>query len=191
MTSIDRAQTIADACVALTSTGIDSASKIMESKYPHIEVSNAGRKYTEAQSIEIFLHDGFIDRFSGTKLIFPPVLRLLSLRLPKEFPFHPNWKMSECHIAYWELFPTVDHLIPVARGGPDESSNWVTTSMLHNGAKSNWLVEELNWVLHQPGDSSEWDGMMSWFLDYAEENPDILDVQYIKRWHRAARKFLS
>jgi hypothetical protein len=48
--------------------------------------------------------------------------------------------MSETHIIYWALFPTIDHVVPVAREGPDEDKNWVTTSMLRNAAKSNWTL---------------------------------------------------
>ena len=72
--------------------------------------------------------------------------------------------MSECHLAYWQLFPTVDHIISVARGGAGEESNWVCTSQLRNSAKSNWLLEELGWQLHEPGDLKEWDGLLKWFI---------------------------
>lgn len=185
MKNSNPADIIASACNALSSTGKEAAGSIISAEYPHQEVSNAGRKYNEFQSTEIFLRDGFIDRFSGEKLIFPPVLRLLSQELPEEFPFHKNWKMSECHIAYWKLFPTVDHLIPVARGGPDEASNWVTTSMVLNSAKSNWLVEELNWALHPPGSSSNWDGLLSWFLKYANSHQEIFKNAYLGRWYKA------
>tara|TARA_R110000850_G_scaffold273431_4_gene409854 strand:- start:812 stop:1390 length:579 start_codon:yes stop_codon:yes gene_type:complete len=186
MKNSNPADIIASACEALSLTGKNAARNIIAAEYPHLGVSNAGRKYTEFQSTEIFIRDGFIDRFSGEKLIFPPVLRLLSQQLPEEFPFHPNWKMSECHIAYWKLFPTVDHLIPVARGGPDEASNWVTTSMVLNSAKSNWLVEELNWTLYPPGNSSSWDGLLSWFLAYATLHQEILENPYLRRWYKAA-----
>lgn len=104
MKNSNPADIIASACEALSSTGKEAAGSVISTEYPHQEVSNAGRKYNEFQSTEIFLRDGFIDRFSGEKLIFPPVFRLLSQELPEEFPFHPNWKMSECHIAYWKLF---------------------------------------------------------------------------------------
>ncbi len=33
-------------------------------------------------------------------------LRLLAIYLPEKFPYHKNGKMSEGHIAFWELFPT-------------------------------------------------------------------------------------
>lgn len=51
--------------------------------------------------------------------------------------------MSECHIVYWELFPTIDHIVPVARGGRNSEENWVSTSMLRNSAKFNGTLEEL------------------------------------------------
>lgn len=49
--------------------------------------------------------------------------------------------MTETHFAQWELFPTIDHLDLVARGGVDEASNWVTTSMLRNSAEAHWRLE--------------------------------------------------
>ena len=54
---------------------------------------------------------------------------------------HIRTEASETHIAFWELFPTVDHLVPVSRGGSDEELNWVTASMLSNQAKAQWTVE--------------------------------------------------
>ena len=61
---------------------------------------------------EIYLRDGFVDRYIGHRLKFPPVLRLLSMKFPDSFPFHKNWKMSDCHVAYWELMSTIDHIVP-------------------------------------------------------------------------------
>lgn len=102
-----------------------------------------GRRYTELQSLEVFARDGFVDRYSGQRLVFPGILRLLSRLLPQEFPFHPNWKMAQTHRAYWELFPTIDHVLPVARGAADSEANWVTTSMLRNAAKANGKLQEV------------------------------------------------
>jgi len=96
--------------------------------------------------------------------------------------------MAESHIAYWELFPTVDHIVPLARGGPDDEGNWATTSMFRNSAKSNWTLEELGWTLYPPGEPRDWDGLMGWFLSFAEINPQILQDRYINRWYRAATR---
>jgi len=57
---------------------------------------------------------------------------------------------------------------------------------LRNSAKSNWLLEELGWQLHQPGDLDEWDGLINWFLDYIKTNPKTLNDNYLKSWYKAA-----
>ncbi len=106
--------------------------------------------------------------------------------MPEAFPFHKNWKSDD---AYWQLLPTIDHVVPASRGGTDDESNWVCTSQLKNSAKSNWLLEELNWVLHKPDNIREWDGMLSWFIQYVEKNSDILEDKYIKSWYNAAKKY--
>ena len=175
---------ISRVCTALEEGELEVAKKIVEIEYPHQLLGPTIRNCSEYQSIKIFARDGFIDRYSGKRLVFPPVLRLLSKLMPEVFPFQKNWKMSECHIAYYQLFPTVDHIIPVARGGEDEYSNWVTTSMLRNNAKSNWLLEELGWELYPPGEMKEWDGLIHWFMRYAENHPEILTVPYIYKWHK-------
>jgi hypothetical protein len=117
------------------------------------------------QALRVFVRDGFIDRYSGNRLLFPPVLRLLSVMLPDAFPFHCNWKMNKTHPAYWELFPTLDHIVPVARGGPDHEDNLVSTSMLRNSAKANLTLEELGWSINPPGDMNQWDGMLAWCVE--------------------------
>ncbi len=176
---------ISRVCNALAEEEIEVAKGIVEIEYPHRPLMPTGRNYTEYQSTKIFIRDGFIDRYSGKRLVFPPILRLLSKLMPEVFPFQKNWKMTECHISYWQLFPTVDHIIPVARGGEDEDGNRVTTSMLRNSAKSNWLLEELGWELYPPGELKEWDGLIHWFIEYIENHPESLNVPYIYKWHKA------
>jgi hypothetical protein len=90
--------------------------------------------------------------------------------------------------VYWELFPTVDHIVPIARGGADDETNWATTSMLRNSAKSNWTLQELGWQLVPAGDLREWDGLLAWFVEFLKRNQSNLADKYISRWHRAALK---
>jgi 5-methylcytosine-specific restriction endonuclease McrA len=181
----ERAGTLARVCGALARDARDEARAIALAEYPFTQHANAGRAYTELQSMRLFLRDRFTDRYSGTRLVFPGTLRLLSKVLPEEFPAHPNWKMSESHIAYYELFPSIDHVVPVARGGTDSEANWVTTSMLRNSAKSNWTLEELGWSLHEPA-TDDWDGLVGWCSTYLARHPQYLEDKCIKRWHRAA-----
>jgi len=173
-------------CNAIGNGRISEARKIARAEYPFNRLKNAGRRYSDFQKTEVFLRDGFVDRYSGEQMVFPPVLRILSRLMPVEFPFQKNWKMSECHLAYWQLLPTVDHIVPVSRGGEDKESNWVCTSQLRNSAKSIWLLDELGWQLHKPGDLAEWDGLLKWYLSYVSENPGLLDDSYMRSWHSAA-----
>jgi len=179
---------IAEVCDAVGNGLLDDARIVLQQRYPFTPVNREKRQYNDYQKTCVFLRDGFVDRYSGEKLVFPPVLRLLSKLMPEEFPFHKNWKISECHAAYWQLFPSIDHIVPVARGGANEESNWVCTSQLRNSAKSNWLLEELGWRLHDPGDLRDWDGLLGWFMNYALRNPETLDDAYSHSWYNAVKK---
>jgi hypothetical protein len=97
------------------------------------------------------VRDGFVDRYTGTRLVFPGTLRLLSILSPEELPFHPNWAYDRCHPMYWELYPTLDHVHPIALGGADAEESWVTTSQRMNSAKAHWTLADLGWQLQTPG----------------------------------------
>lgn len=179
-------QVIARACSLLEKEERSEAAAIIARDYPFTAGQTVERKYGDEEALRLFVRDGFVDRYSGNRLVFPGVLRILALRLPVEFPYHPNWKMSATHLAFWELSPTVDHVVPVARGGADVESNWITTSMLRNSAKANWTLEELGWSLLPPGDVRVWDGLLNWFVNYVARNPELLTNPRIAAWNRAA-----
>ena len=183
---MEKSEIIQRVCDALEKGNPLKASEIARRDYPFVPYRTVKRRYSEHQSTQVFCRDGFVDRYSGARLVFPGALRLLSKVLPQEFPAHPNWKMSESHIVFWELFPTIDHILPIARGGADEEANWVTTSMVRNSAKSNWTLEELGWELVARGDANNWDGLMTWFVSIIGQNENFLEDPYLMRWHRAA-----
>ena len=89
-------------------------------------------------------------------------------------------------MVYWEFFTTVDHLVPVARGGGDDENNRVTTSMLHNGAKSNWDAPG-GWVAIAAAGRFQ---AVEWFTGMvrhiSQQERSHLSDKYIRRWHRAA-----
>ena len=183
---------IAAACRQISDGDVDRARKIISSEYPFVPFADVGRKYSDYQKTMVYLRDGFIDRYSGDRLVFPGALRLLSHLMPEEFPFHSHWKTSECHLAYWQLLPSIDHIIPVSRGGADEETNWVCTSFLRNGAKSNCLLEELGWILHEQGRLDDWDGMINWYVSHIGQNPEFLENNpYLSAWYRAAKRALG
>ena len=185
---MDRAEIIGEACALLEVGNLKAAREIIARQYPSPESSTHRDRWTPARLLHIFTRDRFTDRYFGVRLIFPGALRMLSLLMPEEFPYHPNWKQSETHPAFWELYPTIDHIIPIARGGADDVTNIVTTSMLRNGAKANWLLEELGWPVERAAVAGNWDGMLGWFLLQWKTNEALHENRYLRQWHRAAVK---
>jgi hypothetical protein len=181
----EKSTVIAQICRALTDGSFQEAVSIAKRDYPFAPDAITKRNYGPLESTRVFARDGFIDRYTGDRLVFPPVLRVLSSLLPAEFPFHPNWKTDLTHPSYWEIGATMDHLVPVTRGGSDDESNWLTTSMARNSAKMNWTLQELGWDLQPPGNMSDWDGLLGWFLQNTAAHPNALSTS-LKAWHRAA-----
>jgi hypothetical protein len=180
-----------DVCTLISQGQLESASSLIREQYPFAPAKKTGRQYSPRQMTAVFVRDGFIDRYRGNRLVFPPSLRLISKLLPNEFPYHKNGKMTEGHIAYWELFPTIDHVVPVARAGKDTEDNWVSCSMITNSIKSNWTLEQLGWEKLPPGDCRTWDGLLGWFVEQVEREQTLLAEPYLKRWHRAALEHVA
>ena len=183
-------------CEALANGATSDAVSLLRRDYPSAPPPPSTVRSCGAQkSTRVFVHDGFLDRYTGERLIFPPVLRLLSKVLPEAFPYHRNWKTAVTHPAFWELGATIDHLIPVTRGGKNDESNLVTTSMARNSAKMTYTLQELDWRLHERGNFEEWDGLLRWFLQFTATNPGLLENELIRRWHqawhRAAKRAIS
>jgi 5-methylcytosine-specific restriction endonuclease McrA len=194
-----KAGVLFDVCVALQVGDSRSAKATLRSRYPFVPVEKkiVVRRFSVRKSMDLFMRDGFIDRYTRNRLINPGVLRLLHVVLGDDFPAHPNWKVSETHRAFWELFPTVDHVLPLSRGGRDDESNWVTASMLSNRAKDQWTVDDLGWELHPAGAVEEWDGLSRWLVDYLAASPTVLAEAaephrgYIRRWLTATKAALE
>ncbi|MXV89630.1 MAG: HNH endonuclease [Acidimicrobiia bacterium] len=183
-------EAVARICDAISSGSPDEAAALARAELPFEPFERTKRFRSDAEKVSVFLRDGFIDRYSGQRLVFPGTLLLLSHLMPAEIPYHSNWDTSKCHMVFWYLSPTVDHVDPVARGGPDTTDNLVCTSMPRNDAKRHWTLEELGWHPCLPGSLLEWDGLLSWFMDYTSDKPRVLEERPIKRWHSAAKRAL-
>lgn len=181
---MEKIDVIEQAAQKLLKHNIAGARSVIETEYPFHELTAQGRNYTDKQKMAQFIRDGFIDRYSGQRLVNPGILKVMSYYMPETFPYHAHWKMEECHNAYWELVPTVDHIYPVVLGGADSPENWATTSMLHNSIKSNWTLEQLNWKMYDAGDYDEYDGMTGLFVKLVEADRELLKDAYIKRWYK-------
>lgn len=169
----------------------EQAAQCIFNNYRHSFIQKESRSMTHFEKLKIFINDGFIDRYTGKKLFFPNVLRILSLELGDVFPYQANWKMSDCHIAYWEFFPTYDHIVPIARGGKDEPANIVTTSQMMNSSKSGFLLEEIGIKIKPAGDMSDWDGMIHWYMNYMKEKNITLSDASFKSWNHALEKCID
>lgn len=164
------------------------ARSMIISEYPHKINNVRKRTYSITNKMEQFTRDGFIDRYTGQKLLNPGILKILSIYFPNEFPFHPHWKMTETHMSYWELVPTIDHIYPIARGGIDDMSNWATTSMKNNSIKNNYTIDEMHWTLYPQGNISDWDGLTKSFILLVENDKQLLHDRYINDWYTASKK---
>lgn len=186
--NIDAVEKVVDRLMAGDS---NSAKQVIDSEYPFKVTARDTRSYTVGQKMMQFKKDGFIDRYTGSRLVNPGILKVISHYLPESFPYQKNWKMMECHVGYWELTPTIDHVYPIARGGEESPDNWVTTSMLNNSVKSNWTLEQLRWRIIPAGDFLEWDGLTEKFISLVEADSGLMDDAYIKNWYRASKKILG
>ena len=175
---------LASACQLLARGEQGAAQALLTTQLPFVPITLTERAYGLFHALTVFRRDGFVCRYSGERLVFPGTLRLLSILMPEQLPYHPNWKVTDTHSVYWQLYPTLDHVVPVTRGGLDDDTNWVTTSQLRNSAKAGWLLDELGWKLVPAGDLGAWDGLCSWFQEFVSAHPELLRHAVLRRWHR-------
>lgn len=184
---MEKVEVLEKAAQIILDGNIECAEKIIQTEYPFTKFNSVGRHYSDKQKMKQFRRDGFIDRYSGQRLLNPGFLKTLSYYMPEVFPYHAHWKMDECHDAYWVFVPTVDHIYPVALGGADSEENWATTSMLHNSIKSNWTLEQLQWDLYNAGNYEEWDGLTALFVKLVDTDSSLLEDAYIKKWYKLSK----
>jgi hypothetical protein len=192
---INKLAIIDKVCEALAANQLGDAEKIMDDGYKFKPWKKPKSSFSYKQKMEIFIRDGFVDGYSGERLIFPGTLLVISEKLGitgPTFPYHRNWKMDACHIAYWELVPTIDHIKPLAREGDHVKENWILTSQMRNSVKAQWTLEELEefgWKKCSADQIRKWDGMTRWFFKLTDGDKSLLQNNCIKQWHRVANKF--
>jgi hypothetical protein len=182
---VEHIDIIQQVCSLIEKGNTSQAKDLITKDYKHKYIKYNTRNMTVYEKLKIFIDDGFIDRYSGKKLLFPNVLRIITTEIPEAFPFHKNWKMSDCHIAYWEMMPTYDHILPIARGGKDIPENIATTSQMMNSIKSNFTLDEIGLKLLPKGSFGNWDGMIGWYERYIENHKEFLNDVYVMQWHKA------
>ncbi len=181
---------LSDAALKICEGNAAEAKSIITKGYPFKPIAKEKRSYSDLQQMEQFFRDGFVDRYFGTRLINPGMLRVFSELYPDAFPYQAHWKTDECHMAYWDYQPTIDHIVPIAQGGSNDPSNWATTSMKGNLAKRNFTLEQLHWHLHPAGNVAEWDGLSKDFICIVDQDTDLLKINAISRWYKATKEVL-
>lgn len=178
---------LADVCQLLATDNLDAAKETLRTRYPFESLSNKRGTPGRARSMQIFRRDGFLDRYSGQRLVFPGTLLVMAKLMPEEFPAHANWKTEGTHFAFYELWPVIDHVRPITRGGTNDDDNFVTTSAVRNSAKAHFTLEELGWTLLPAAPDSEWDGLTAWFGDITVQRPELLTDPAIAKWRHALK----
>ena len=116
---------------------------------------------------EVFRHDQFTCRLCGKRTIVVQVLRLLSGLYPDLLPDHPNWKWDIGHPIYWTHSTSLEHLVPLSRGGSSGRENLITACYICNDTKSYRLLSELGWELLPPS-THPWDGLTGLYPQLCE-----------------------
>ena len=78
------------------------ARALAQEHFPWSASTTQRRTPTKEQALVVFRRDRFIDRYSGSKLVFPGALLAFGLLLPDKFPMSRTWKVAESHEIFWE-----------------------------------------------------------------------------------------
>jgi hypothetical protein len=157
----------------------------------------------ESSQLRVWRLDGFRDRYSGGRLVFPGTLILLAALLRDVMPFgkRKNGDRRITHQAMTELWPAVDHIIPLTRprelraaqvADPNGDANLATTSIANSWAKGRLLHTEIGWTLHPRPTSIDWDGLTGWFQEYLSRDSTPLEDRAhgsaIRTWMKALER---
>lgn len=181
-------------CAALVGDRLEEARNLTRSHFPtrkHNPIGSRHRSFSIREQVAVFLRDGFVDRYSGRRLVLPAALRVMSVLMPEEIPYHRNLKACSCHEMFWEMAATVNHIRPESLGGSTHRENLVTTSVLRHMIKAKWTLEQIGWELHKPGDMFAWDGLSRWFLQTYRKHPRLAGVGDLKSWALAVEHELN
>lgn len=152
---------------------------------PTIPKSMQDKRYLPPSGqLATFFRDRFTCRYCGTRTIFAPTMRILSMQYPDVFPYHPNGAFGKGHLIYWTHQSCCEHVVPVARGGTSNPDNVVTACWLCNQAKRNALIEELGWDLMPPTER-DWDGLSTVYLRLWNASPDAQSNGELAKWRKA------
>jgi 5-methylcytosine-specific restriction endonuclease McrA len=135
----------------------------------------------------ILARDKYTCRYCGYRLLSLPVLRAIHELFPETLRWHPNWKTSECGVAWWRDAASIDHVVPATREGTNAPENLVASCWTCNASKGNLTLQELGIAL-LPVPDSEWDGASGRLSALVQLlSPDNRFKRYFTDWDAAIR----
>jgi 5-methylcytosine-specific restriction endonuclease McrA len=106
----------------------------------------------------VFERDNYTCRLCGRRTIDVEVLRSLSRAFPNELPYDHHWSFTASSPIYWTHTTSLEHVVPIARGGAHDDTNFATSCYACNDARGDYLLEELGWTLRGVS-TTPWDGL--------------------------------
>lgn len=111
--------------------------------------------------LAIYRRDGWLCRYCGARTIFTPVMALLGLLFPDDFPYHPNWKNGMTHPAIIARSAVIDHVWPGSLGGSwTDAENLATACWPCNERKGDLTLGQLGWKIRPVPGETGWDGLI-------------------------------
>ena len=118
---------------------------------------------------QVFCRDKWHCRYCNDAVFFSPILKVLESISPGHGYYHPNGKSDEMLTLFANKFASIDHIIPVTRGGENSIENYVTSCWECNlmyGNKTHKKGKPLPNPINSSG--TKWDGLSSLY-------PKLLD----------------
>ncbi len=108
----------------------------------------------------VYARDRYTCRYCGTRTILIPVMYAISALYGSIFKAHRYWRRDETDIAYWTFATSIEHIVPVKRGGTNDPENLLTACWRCNEEKGTHTLLQLGWQV-QPISERAWDGLGS------------------------------
>lgn len=166
--------------------GVEAGAEALAQLAPNVWATPPRRPVSKSTTTSILQRDHFTCRYCNGKTIFVPVMELLGVVYPEEFPFLGAGRRGRLtHEAVIARSAAVDHVLPVAYGGDNSHNNLVTACNPCNSMKAELRLEFLGWEL-QPTADSNWDGLTRFYVHLWEiaEVTDKAKERYHRSWMR-------
>ena len=108
----------------------------------------------------IFARDRYTCRYCEARTVLIPVMYAISALYGSIFKAHRHWRRDETDIAYWTYATSIEHIVPVKRGGTNHAENLLTACWRCNEEKGTQTLLQLDWQI-RPISERAWDGLGS------------------------------